>query len=59
VLQDMEVAMTTIARMLSSQVPAAEAQFEALKAVGMFCAVGLSVSLLLASYGVDLSPGFF
>ena len=58
-LQNMEVAMTTIARMLSSQVPAAETQIEALKAVGMFCAVGLSVSLLLASYGVDLSPGFF
>jgi hypothetical protein len=25
----------------------------------MFCGVGLTVSLLLASYGLDLSPGFF
>ncbi len=32
---------------------------ETLKTIAMFCAVGLTVSLLLASYGVDLSPGFF
>jgi hypothetical protein len=30
-----------------------------LKPVVMFCAVGLTVSLILASYGLDLSPGFF
>jgi hypothetical protein len=32
---------------------------ETLKTIAMFCGVGLTVSLLLASYGVDLSPGFF
>jgi hypothetical protein len=32
---------------------------ETLKTIAMFCAVGLTVSLMLASYGVDLSPGFF
>jgi hypothetical protein len=47
---EMEVAMTTIARILFSRVPAAETQLEALKAIAMFSAVGLSVSLLLASY---------
>ena len=32
---------------------------ETLKSIIMFCGVGLTVSLLLASYGLDLSPGFF
>jgi hypothetical protein len=32
---------------------------EMLKTIAMFGAVGLTVSLLLASYGLDLSPGFF
>jgi hypothetical protein len=32
---------------------------ETLKKLVMFCAVGLFVSLLFASYGLDLSPGFF
>jgi hypothetical protein len=32
---------------------------EALKTFAMFGAVGVAVSLLLASYGLDLSPGFF
>lgn len=32
---------------------------ETLKTIGMFCGVGLTVSLLLASYGLDLSVGFF
>jgi len=30
-----------------------------LKTVAMFCGVGLFVSLLCATYGLDLSPGFF
>jgi hypothetical protein len=38
----------------------AESETEDLKIVAMFCgAAGLFVSLLLASYGLDLSPGFF
>ena len=32
---------------------------ETLKTIAMFCGVGLTVSLLLASYGLDLSAGFF
>jgi hypothetical protein len=32
---------------------------ETLKTIAMFCAVGLFVSLLFASYGLDLSAGFF
>jgi hypothetical protein len=32
---------------------------DGLKVLAMLCGVGLLVSLLLATYGVDLSPGFF
>ena len=36
-----------------------DADDEALKIIAIFCGVGLLVSLMVASYGVDLSPGFF
>jgi hypothetical protein len=32
---------------------------EVLKQVAMFCGASLFVSLLVATYGLDLSPGFF
>jgi hypothetical protein len=32
---------------------------ETLKIIAMFCGVGLTVWLLIASYGLDLSAGFF
>jgi hypothetical protein len=34
-------------------------EVETLKTIAMFCGVGLLVSLLLATYGLDLSVGFF
>jgi hypothetical protein len=36
-----------------------EVDVETLKTILMFCAVGLTVSMMCASYGLDLSPGFF
>ena len=51
--------MTAIARVLSRRLPASQADIETLKTIGMFCGAGLLVSLMLASYGLDLSPGFF
>jgi hypothetical protein len=30
-----------------------------LKTVAMFCGVGLFVSLLFVTFGLDMSPGFF
>jgi hypothetical protein len=51
--------MATIARLLSREVPKIDAAFDALKTVAPFCAVGLFVSVLLATYGLDLSPGLF
>jgi hypothetical protein len=50
--------MTAIARVLS-RVSGTEVGVETLKTIAMFCGVGLFVSLLLATYGLDLSAGFF
>ncbi len=50
--------MTAIARVLV-RVSRRPLDVETLKTLAMFCGIGLSVSLLLASYGLDLSPGFF
>ena len=38
---------------------ASASEVETLKQIAMFCGAGLLVSLLLLTYGVDLSPGFF
>jgi hypothetical protein len=50
--------MAAIASALS-RASGTEVDVETLKTVVMFCAVGLTVSLVLATYGLDLSPGFF
>jgi hypothetical protein len=50
--------MTGIARVLS-RVSGTQVDVEILKTIAMFCGVGLFVSLLLATYGLDLSAGFF
>jgi hypothetical protein len=58
-LSNMEVALTTIAKAAFSIAPATETRFDALKTITMFCAAGLIISVLLASYGVDLGSGLF
>jgi hypothetical protein len=50
--------MAALARVLT-RVSGTRIDVETLKTIAMFCGVGLTVSLLLASYGLDLSPGFF
>jgi hypothetical protein len=50
--------MTAIARVLS-RAYGIQVDVETVKTIAMFCGVGLTVSLLIASYGLDLSPGFF
>jgi hypothetical protein len=50
--------MAAIAKALS-RISGTQIEVETLKTVLMFCGVGLVVSLLLVSYGLDLSPGFF
>jgi hypothetical protein len=57
--------MATIARTLSRAFPETRIEVQTLiKTIAMFCAVGLFVLLLfvlllLATYGLDLSAGFF
>ena len=34
-------------------------EFDVLKQIALLCCAGLLVSLLLTTYGLDLSPGFF
>jgi hypothetical protein len=34
-------------------------EIDYLKQIALFCGAGLLVSMLLLTYGVDLSPGFF
>jgi len=50
--------MTAIAHALSRAFQSA-GEFDALKQIVLFCAVGLLVSLVCLTYGLDLSPGFF
>jgi hypothetical protein len=50
--------MAAIAKALS-RISGTQVEVETLKTILMFCGVGLAVSLLLVSYGLDLSPGFF
>jgi hypothetical protein len=51
--------MAAIARALSRAFPATSVEVETLKIIALFCGVGLLVSLLLATAGLDMSAGFF
>ena len=50
--------MAAIANTLS-RVTGTQIDVESLKTFAIFCGVGLAVSVIAASYGLDLSPGFF
>ena len=50
--------MTTIARAFSRAFVAIN-RINVLKQLVLFAAAGLFVSLLMLTYGLDLSPGFF
>jgi hypothetical protein len=50
--------VAVIAKVLS-RASGTNIDIETLKTLAIFCGAGLFVSLLFASYGLDLSPGFF
>jgi hypothetical protein len=54
----LEVAMTALVQALH-RVSYTETETRVLKTVALFCCAGLFVFLLRATYGLDLSPGFF
>jgi hypothetical protein len=51
--------MTAIVKAFSNAIPATSSDLDILRTIAVFCGVGLFVSLLFASYGLDLSAGFF
>jgi hypothetical protein len=51
--------MAAIARLLARRVPATQVEAATLKQLALFAGAGLLVSLLMMTYGLDLSPGFF
>jgi hypothetical protein len=57
--QDLESQMAAIATLLARRVPANQIEADILKQLALFCCAGLLVSVLIMTYGVDLSPGFF
>jgi hypothetical protein len=50
--------MVAIVRALNRALPA-PGDVETLRQVGLLAGAGLLVSLVLMTYGLDLSPGFF
>jgi hypothetical protein len=58
-----EATMTAMAqalsRVFSSRVFQSTDDLDILKKIALFCGIGLLVSLVCMSYGLDLSPGFF
>jgi hypothetical protein len=57
--EDWKLQMTAIIRALSRAFPATSPESEILKLLALFCGAGLLVSLILMTYGLDLSAGFF
>jgi hypothetical protein len=51
--------MAAIARVLARNFSTTGLETETLKPIAMVCGAGLAVSVVLMSYGLDLSPGFF
>ena len=51
--------MTAIARAFSRALSLRISESETLKQLLLFALAGLLVSVILMTYGVDLSPGFF
>lgn len=51
--------MAAIVRALARALPKELLEVEILKQIALFCGAGLLVSLLMLTYGLDLSAGLF
>jgi hypothetical protein len=51
--------MTAIARLLARRVPATQVEADTVRQLALFAGAGLFITLLMMTYGLDLSPGFF
>jgi hypothetical protein len=54
-----EDVMAAIARVFARAFPTNADSTQALEIIAIFCGLGLLVSFVVASYGLDLSAGFF
>ena len=51
--------MTALVKAISHAILSTTGESDAFKQIVLFCAAGLLVSLLMLTYGIDLSPGLF
>jgi hypothetical protein len=51
--------MAAVLRVLARKFPATDLELEVLKQIALLSGAGLLVSVILMTYGMDLSPGFF
>jgi hypothetical protein len=51
--------MSSISNVSIRAIPETRTGFHPLKAIALSCSLVLGAALCLASYGLDLSPGFF
>jgi hypothetical protein len=51
--------MAALVQAISRLSGGTDVETETLKVLALFCGAGLLVSIVLATYGLDLSPGFF
>jgi hypothetical protein len=51
--------MAAIAKVFARAFPITSPEAGILKQLGLLCGAGLLVALMMMTYGVDLSPGFF
>ncbi|WMT71097.1 hypothetical protein [Bradyrhizobium sp. Ash2021] len=51
--------MTAVARAFSRVFLSTSGEFDVLKQLALLCGAAVLVFLLMQTYGIDLSPGFF
>jgi hypothetical protein len=51
--------MTALVQVLSRFSTSSNPEIEVLKLLAILCGIGLSVSIIFAAFGLDLSGGFF
>jgi hypothetical protein len=51
--------MNAISNAYMRAIPETQASVHPLKAIAQFCGIGIAASLCIASFGLDISAGFF
>ena len=51
--------MNTISNIFMRAIPETQTSVHPLKTIALFCGIGFAASLCMASFGLDMSVGFF